>query len=150
MRVDSCPAIRAATSRSPPFRRYSVIPVPRKLWAQISAGSPGLSGAALDHLERTQARHRPVLEGIAPPGLAAPEEGPAAVFADPGGLEVGVDVFLGRMVGGDHVVPPALLVEPEERARPLGVVVGDPERDGGAHSREAVDEDAEERAVAKA
>ena len=30
----------AATSRSPPFRRYSVIPVPRKLCAQISAGSP--------------------------------------------------------------------------------------------------------------
>ena len=113
-------------------------------------GESRLSGAALDHLERTQARHRPVLEGIAPPGLAAPEEGPAAVFADAGGLEVGVDVFLGRMVGGDDVVPPALLVEPEERARTLGVVVGDPERDGGARSREAVDEDAEERAVTKA
>ena len=76
MRVDSCPAIRAATSRSPPFRRYSVIPVPRKLWAQISAGSPGLSGAALDHLERTEPRHGSVLERIAPPGRAAPEEGP--------------------------------------------------------------------------
>ena len=54
------------------------------------------------------------------------------------------------MVGGDHVVPPALLVEPEERPRPLGVVVGDPQRDRGAHAREAVDEDAEERAVTKA
>ncbi len=40
VRVDSWPAIRAPTSRSLPFRRYSVIPVPRKLCAQISAGSP--------------------------------------------------------------------------------------------------------------
>ena len=43
----SCPAIRAATSRSRPFRRYSVIPVPRKLWAQISAGNPTFRGRRL-------------------------------------------------------------------------------------------------------
>ena len=52
-------------------------------------------------------------------------------------------------VGGDHVIAAAFLVEPEERPRPLGVVVGDPQRDRGAHPREAVDEDSEERAVAK-
>ena len=52
----------------------------------------------------------------------------AAVLADPGDLEVGVDVFLGGVVGGDEVVPPAFLVEPEERPSSLGAVVGDPER----------------------
>ena len=36
--VDSCPAIFAAVSSSPPFRRYSVMPVPRRVWLQISAG----------------------------------------------------------------------------------------------------------------
>ena len=53
-------------------------------------------------------------------------------------------------MGGDDIVPPALLVELEERPRPLRVVVRDPERDRGAHPREAVDEDAQERAVAEA
>ena len=52
-------------------------------------------------------------------------------------------------MGGNDVVPSAFLVEPEERPRPLRVVVGDPQRNRGAHPREAVDEDAEERAVAK-
>ena len=33
--TDACPAIRAA----PSFRRNSVIPVPRKQWAQIPSGS---------------------------------------------------------------------------------------------------------------
>ena len=54
------------------------------------------------------------------------------------------------MVGGDDVVAPALLVEAEERAGPLGVVVSDAKRDRGTHAREAVDEHAEEGAVAKA
>ena len=72
------------------------------------------------------------------------------VLADVGGLEVGVDVFLCGVVGRDDVVAPALLVEPEERPSPLGVVVGDAKRDRGAHAREAVDEDAEEGAVTKA
>ena len=36
VRVDSCPAMRVATSRSPPFRSYSVISVPRNLCTQIS------------------------------------------------------------------------------------------------------------------
>ena len=53
-------------------------------------------------------------------------------------------------MSGDHVVPPALLVEPEERPRPLRVVVRDPERDRGAHPREAVDEDTKEGAIAEA
>ena len=38
------------------------------------------------------------------PGLAAPEEGPAAVLTDASGLEVGVNVFLGHVVGGDGSV----------------------------------------------
>ena len=38
-----CPAIRAATSRSPPFRRYSVIPVPRKLWVKACVRRRGPS-----------------------------------------------------------------------------------------------------------
>ena len=41
-------------------------------------------------------------------------------------------------MGGDDVVAPALLVEAEERARALGVVVGDAKRDRGTHAREAV------------
>ena len=86
-------------------------------------GESRLSGATLDHLERTQARHRPILERIAPPGLAASEQRAAAVvFADAGGLEVGVDIGLGGEVGGDHVVAPALLVEAEERAWGSSVV----------------------------
>ena len=113
-------------------------------------GEPRLSGAALDHLERAQARHRPLLERIAAPGLAAPKERSAPILADASGLEVGTDVGLGGVMGGDDVVPPALLVEAEERARALGVVVGDAKRDRGAHAREAVDEHAEEGAVAKA
>ena len=112
-------------------------------------GEARLSGAALDHLQRTQARHRPILERIAPPGLAAAEERSAAIIADAGGLEVGVDVGLRGVVGGDDVVAPTRLVEAQERAGALGVVVGDAKRDGGAHAREAVDEHAEQRAVAK-
>ena len=54
------------------------------------------------------------------------------VFADAGGLEVGVDIGLGGVVGGDHVVAPALLVEAEEPAGALGVVVGDAKRDRDA------------------
>ena len=63
------------------------------------------------------------------------------VLADPGGLEVGVGIGLSRVVGGNQVVPPALLVEPEERPSPLGVVVGDAKRDCGAPPREAGDEE---------
>ena len=93
-------------------------------------GEARLSGATLDHLERTQARHRPILERIAPPGLAASEQKAAVVvFADAGGLEVGVDIGLGGVVG---VVAPALLVEVEEPAGALGVVVGDAKRDRDA------------------
>ena len=55
------------------------------------------------------------------------------------------------MVSRNHVVAPALLVEAERtRAVPGCVVVGDPKRDRGAHPREAVDEHAEQRAVAEA
>ena len=89
-------------------------------------------GATLDHLERTQARHRPILERIAPPRLAAPEQGSTTVFADAGGDEVGVDVGLRCVVCGDDVVAPALLVEAEEPAGALGVVVGNAERDRDA------------------
>ena len=98
MRVDSCPAIRATTSRSSPFRGYSVTPVPRKLCADLGR-EPRLSGAALDHLERTHPRHPPLLKHLSPPGLCAPEERAAAVLVDPGGLEESVDVFLGRCGG---------------------------------------------------
>ena len=47
------------------------------------------------------------------------------MFADAGGGEVGVDVGLRCVVGGDDVVAPAFLVEAEERAGALGVVVGE-------------------------
>ena len=54
------------------------------------------------------------------------------------------------MVGRNDVVPPALLVQAEEGAWALGVVVvGDAKRDCGAHPREAVDKHAEQRAVAE-
>ena len=56
-------------------------------------GEARLLGATLDHLERTQAQHYPILERIAP----------------------------------------ALLVEAEEPAGALGVVVGDAKRDRDAH-----------------
>ena len=39
VRRDSCPVTRSATSWSPPFRGNSVVPVPRALWARISAGN---------------------------------------------------------------------------------------------------------------
>ena len=54
------------------------------------------------------------------------------------------------MVGGDDVVAPAFLVETEERARPLGVVIGYAHGDRGRDTREAIDQHAEERAVAPA
>ena len=73
-------------------------------------GYPRFAGAALDHLEGAQARQRPVRGRIAAPRLAAPEEGPASVLADPGGLEAGVDAFLGGVVGRDRVVSSPLLV----------------------------------------
>ena len=53
-------------------------------------------------------------------------------------------------MGGDYVVASAFLMESEERARPLGVVVGHPHGDRGRDTREAVDQHAEERAVAQA
>ena len=51
---------------------------------------------------------------------------------------------------GTTLYRPPFSVEAEERARALGVVVGDAKRDRGTHAREAVDEHAEEGAVAKA
>ena len=45
-------------------------------------GEARLLGATLDHLERTQAQHHPILERIAPPGLAASEQrGPRRWFS---------------------------------------------------------------------
>ena len=64
---------------------------------------PRLSGAVLDHLQRAQARHRPIPERISPPGTTAAEQGAAAVFADAGGGEVGVDAGLRCVMGGDDV-----------------------------------------------
>ena len=60
--------------------RYSVIPVPREAVGTDLGGEPYLSGAALDHLERTQARHCPNLERIATP--RARSSGRAAVRGD--------------------------------------------------------------------
>ena len=45
-------------------------------------GEACLLGATLDHLERTQAQHHPILKRIVPPGLAASEQrGPRRWFS---------------------------------------------------------------------
>ena len=62
------------------------------------AGEPHLSDAALDHLERAQTRHRPILERNAPPRLAAPEQRSAAVFADAGGDDPRTGELLGTWI----------------------------------------------------
>ena len=111
------------------------------------AGEAGAGGSALDHLEGSDAGHRPVEEGVVSPERAGPEKGAAAIFGDAGGGEVGVDVGLGGMAGGDDVLATVFLVEAEERARSLGVVVGHAHGDRGRDTREAVDQHAEERAV---
>ena len=53
------PAIRAASSRSPPFRRYSVMPVPTEAVRADLRGQSRLPRPALDHPERRGPRHRP-------------------------------------------------------------------------------------------
>ena len=40
MRGDSCDAIAWAFSIVPPFSKYAVMPVVRKVWQQVEEGSP--------------------------------------------------------------------------------------------------------------
>ena len=70
-------------------------------------GESRLSGAALDHLQRAQARHCPILERIAPPGLAK------AQALDPGPLGIVHDF----VVTAQHlviVIPPLVYELPHE------------------------------------
>ncbi len=66
------------------------------------------------------------------------------------GLEVGVYVRLGVVVCRDFVALAAFFVQPKPPALPLGVVILDAHRDGGADAREAENHEADERAIAEA
>ncbi len=74
-------------------------------------GKPRPPRPALDHLERALPRHGLLEESVARIGHRGPEQGPATVRGDVRGLQVGIDILLRRVVGGDHVVAPALLVQ---------------------------------------
>ena len=150
VRSDSCPATRAATSKSPPFRRYSAITVPRKLWAQISDGSPAFRARRLIVLNAlTRDVPRPCSTSRRP-GSQLRKRSPRQSSPIRAALDVGVDVFLCHVMGGGRLVLPVPFAEPKERPPPLSVVIGDLERACGAHARKAIDEDTEERAVTKA
>ena len=95
MRVDSCPANRTATSRSPPFRRYAVIPVPRKLCARLR-GQSGLARPALDHPERRGTRHPLVLQLVLPTDHATPEPRPLSILDQLRRLEICVCATIGH------------------------------------------------------
>ena len=78
------------------------------------------------------------------------EEGGFLLAGDACGLEVGVEVLLGVVVGG-HLVPlAALLVQAEPGPRALGVIVLDLHAEGGADAGEAEDHDADQGPVAQA
>ena len=65
------------------------------------------------------------------------EEGGFLLPGDAGGIEIGIDVFLGVVMGGDLVAFAALLVQAEPGATALGVIVLDLHRQGGADAGEA-------------
>ena len=72
----------------------------RTLWgADLRSQSRPLD-PSLNHLQRTEPLHRPDLECIAAPKLAATEEWPSAVVTDVGGGEAGIEVGLSGVVGG--------------------------------------------------
>ena len=65
----------------------------------------GLAHAPLDHAEDIDAVHAVRGEGAAL-GHRAPQRG-ALLVSDPGRLEVGVEILLGVVVGGEALDPPA-------------------------------------------
>ena len=77
------------------------------------------------------------------------EERPLPVAGDARGLDVGVEVRLGVVVGGQLVELAALLVEPEPPPLAVGVVVLDLHAEHGRDAGEAEDHDADEGPVAE-
>ena len=122
------------------------MPVARNVWQQMSAGRPCVV-PALDHREHFAAVEAAV--GELPPSVEAAEEGSAPLVSDAGSRDVGVEVLLGLVMGGNLVALAALLVEPEPESFALLVVVLNVHADDGADACEAVDHDADERPVAQ-
>ena len=94
----------------------------------------------------------PASSASSPSCLVLPEGGPEErlllLVPELRGLHIGIDVFLGLVVGR-HVVPlAAFLVEPEPPAFPLGIVVLDVHPERGLDPGERVEADGDQRPVA--
>jgi hypothetical protein len=109
---------------------------------------PRSDGPALDHVEGAALVESRRSELAAAPGDAAKER-PLLVTRDTRRGEVGIDLGLGIVMGGQLVKLPHLLVEPEPPTLAVLVVVRDPHVDDGADPGKGVNHDADERPVAQ-
>ena len=90
----------------------------------------GLAHPPLDHAEDIHAAHA-VLAEVSVPPHRAPQRG-SLLISNPSHLEVGIEIGLGVVVGGDLVELAPLFVETQPPALALPVVVLDVHADHGA------------------
>ena len=125
------------------------MPVARKVWQQIRSGSPAATARRFTMAQGVVPAEGPV---VSVPDFAGDgaEERPLPVAGDARGLDVGVEVRLGVVVGGHLVELAALLVEAEPPPLAVGVVVLDLHAEDGGDAGEAEDHDADEGPVPQA
>src|SRR6516164_1174197 len=123
------------------------MPVARNTWAAELDLEADISRAPADHAIGVDPVHRLLGQHIR---LAdrRPEEEALAVLADPGGGEILVDEGFELVVRRHLVALSAFLVQPHPPALIAWVIVIDLHGDDGANAREAVDHDANQRAIA--
>jgi len=107
-----------------------------------------LARAPLNHLPHMDARHRIFGELI---GTAAgrAEEGRLLRFKDAGRLQIGIKIAFQVMMARHFMALAAFFMQAHPPAFAGGIVILDPHRYDGAHARETVGHDADERPIAQ-
>jgi len=138
----------AAFSSEPPFFRYAVTPVARKVLIADLGLDAGAGGAPADHgvgVGLGQGRGRE-LAGRAADGA---KQRPLRIGGDPAAVEIGLQVGLKIVVARHFVTLAAFLMKAHPPALAGRIIVLDPHRHDGAHARETVGHYADERPIAQ-
>ena len=123
-------APRLETTAVPEILRDSV---PRKLCAQISAGSPACRTRRLIIRNAVARAHAPILQTVLPTDRAAPEKRPlSGPPPAPPPRDTRLRTPAPNGSAGTTLYRPALLVEPEEGSPSLRVIVPQPASDTAA------------------
>src|ERR1039458_9260072 len=109
----------------------------------------GARSAAPDHEIRLRLAHAPAGE-LPSPALRRLEEGSLLAGTDPGGFDVGREVFLQVVVRRHLVALAALLMQAHPPAPALRIIIFHVHADRGAHARERVDHEGDQRAIPEA